>query len=92
MYFLHVRNRRGDSYLEIVCHNSGGVWKDFVNCTQLTVRYASLTQGVPAFYANLDSVLVRTEKYPDLFGTLKKKMVEMVGAQCEHAVPVVTGM
>ena len=74
------------------CHTQVCACDNSLIYTPLTVCFPSLAQGVPAFYANLDSVLVRTEKYPDLFGTLKQKMVEMVGAQCEHAVPVVTGM
>lgn len=45
-----------------------------------------------ASYVNLDSVLDRTEKYPDLFGTLRQKMVEIVGPESDKAVPVVTGM
>jgi hypothetical protein len=51
-----------------------------------------LVQGVKATYINLDSVLTRTEKYPDLFGTLRKRIYELVGAESEKSVPVVTGM
>jgi hypothetical protein len=52
----------------------------------------ALVQGVKATYINLDSVLTRTEKYPDLFGTLRKRIYELVGAESEKSVPVVTGM